>query len=375
MKTPPATLAESKERWDIRLKEADVVYKVLILIVGSIVAAVFLFLQNKQNDSRYYADLMAQRERADSDLRAEMFKVLFEAYFKNKIQKQEAGDATSPPSGTGLAPAARRTPHQGSEGELLEALRQESMLSDLLARNFDNIDIRPLLEDLEDRLNRHIGSAAEKRHLAFRQREQLRRVASGAISRQVAALEGLAGKAKARVSYHGINTCTLDTGLDNAVKNRRFMSLVNPPLPPEVQRETGPIELVRLRDGALDLHITQIPKGDKAIEASDLGAAEMNLTVSFFDMPTFENVRMNNGERVAFSLYKYLSKNQCINFKGDLDESLQADCEDLMQSKNDCEVVQFRTVILPSDFIGVHDRPYVNDLASGKYRAAWWKIW
>src|SRR5215216_7312965 len=83
-------LADEEVRWDIRVKKVDVAYKVFISIIGTIVAGVFLVLQNRQTESRYYTDLMSQRERADTDLRAEMFKVLFEAYFKNKIQMDDS---------------------------------------------------------------------------------------------------------------------------------------------------------------------------------------------------------------------------------------------------------------------------------------------
>jgi hypothetical protein len=367
------TQQDKKDRWDIRVKQADVVYKVFILTIGSIVAAVFLILQNRQTESRYYADLMAQREQADSALRAEMFKTLFDAYFKNKIQAEETANTSSARS-----PGTPR---------LLAGLHQETMLSDLLARNFDNVDIRPLLEDLDARLTRQIyaGSGGGARPLgpeqrqAFVQREQLRRVAIGAVARQVAALEGLASPSRARVTYHRIDTCALDpTGeIEKKVEREGLISLVEPPLPKQVQVEGGPVRELRLRDGALDLRMFKLARSEDAQGAPDRSASDIDLSVTFFDMPALENIRLNDNSRVAFSLYGYLSKQDCERFQADLDERQRTDCRDylLRSPKPDCAIAQFRTVILPKEFLGVHDRPYVNDLAAGRYRDPWWKLW
>jgi hypothetical protein len=376
-------LADEDVRWDIRVKKADVAYKVFISIIGTIVAGVFLVLQNRQTESRYYTDLMSQRERADTDLRAEMFKVLFEAYFKNKIQMDDSDKVARQSPDGHPADALQRT----LKG--LEGLRQEAVLGDLLARNFDNIDVRPLLEDLDDRLAQQIGPRNDRAFIlpgstttqkngiheaddatpttgqrqAFMQRQQLRRVTIGAVSRQVAALEGLADKVRARVTYHTLDTCAPSS------ENEELISLLSPALPGEVQEKGGPITVERVRDGAIDLSISKLAKHN------DDGASEINLSITFFDMPTLENIRLNNGNRVAFSLYKYFSKQDCARFKDDMDETLRDDCNYLQSPKQDCHVAQFRTVILPKDFLVIRDRPYVNDLAAGKYRDPWWKFW
>src|SRR5262245_36433989 len=122
------TLEEKKNQWEIRVKQAEVVYKVFILTIGSVLAAAFLIMQNRQTESRYYTDLMAQREQADSNLRADMFKTLFEAYFKNKIQLERSADASRLRIGPEGSASSRTMPG------ILPGLHLETMLADLLAR-------------------------------------------------------------------------------------------------------------------------------------------------------------------------------------------------------------------------------------------------
>lgn len=382
MNKPKLGPLERKVLWEILEKEVDVLYKILILIIGGIVAGGFLVLQNKQNESHYYADLMAQREKSDSDLRSAMFKVLFDAYFGNKIRIEDKNPNPSHPSRSSGDPvqAASKVIADSDKDAVLDGLRQERMLADLLARNFDSIDIRPLLEDLEARLARYIDDPNEhkasdkRRHQAFEEREQLRRVAVGAIGRQVAALEGL-GSGQVRVSHHGINTCRSSDEHQGDAKVESLNDRVSPPLPPDVATGVGAIEFIRLRDGAIDLRISKLPNKDAGPEKADLGAGELNLTITFFDMPTLENIRLKDGERVSFSMSKYLSKTRCSRFKADLDESLRIDCAYLESRKENCEIANFRVVILPKNYLGVRDRPYVNDLASGRYSTAWWRFW
>jgi hypothetical protein len=380
MTTENRELADKNSKWDIYVKRSEVAYKVLILIIGSVVAAVFLFLQNRQTESHYYTDFAAQRERADTDLRAEMFKILFEAYFKNKIQLQDS-DTGSAKSTASVRPGPLMRPHN-----VLEGLQQETILADLLARNFDNIDVRPLLEDLDGRLTAQIypigakggASPTEQQRQAFKQRQQLRRVAFGATSRQIAALEGLSGEAKAQVTYHGIDLCVPDPdhAIQKKIDGNQLIELVKPPLPQVLPDNMGPVTLRRVRDGALDLQIFKLAAPHRA-EKEELGGSDINLSVTFFDMPALENLRLNNGARVAFSLYQFISKRDCDMFEDILDGPAQENCAYLRQSpRQDCALAQFRMVILGQKFLGIHDRPYVNDLVSGKYRdSSWWKFW
>jgi len=344
-------LQTAKDRWDLRVKQVEFWYKIMILIIGASVAAIFYAYQQQQAETRYYADLMAQREAADSHLRVETFKTLFEAYFSNKTQ---AGTDRGQPA------AAQKIPQR---------LGQDVVLSDLLARNFEGIDIRPVFEDLNDQLTRVIQAndgpselkPTTEQVLAFRRREDLRRIAIGATSRQAAALEALGGDASARVSWHRIDTCRLD-------KYQKIEP--DPPFPDAVLRHGTPA-IVGVRDGAIIVKILRAEDG-----GTSTSAQSDNLTISFFDMPALENLYLKSGQRAAFSLFYYLSKDMCRRFGSALDDQLKVDCDNFPPGRDNCAVAQFRTVLLPPKFLGLHDRPYVNDLAAGKYRnEPWWKFW
>jgi len=379
MSDETSPLAEKKERWEIRLIRADVYYKIIILIIGGIIAACFVGVQYQQTQSRYYADLMSQRESADSNLRVAMFKELFEAYFKSEIQKLESE----------------------KESEILARLHHETILADLLARNFENIDVRPLFEDLDQRLADKINGSNDKpakdslQAKAFKYRQELRRIASSAIGRQVAALEGIPDESqKAHVYYHRINTCEND----NLPKQLGIAEYpVHPSLPTSVQDAIGPTKVVHLGDGTLELRILKVgpEKNEELKPENELkpsgDASSINLLVTFFGMPVLDSIRLNTNERVAFSIYRYLSQRDCMIFYDYLDKDLQQDCplkkpKDQLktqivrydpkdQQPEDCAMVQFQTVTLPKDFLGVHDRPYISELAAGQYRNPWWKFW
>src|SRR5262249_61772375 len=102
-------------------------------------------------------------------------------------------------------------PPSASIATQLERLKQEAMFTDRLSRNFENIDARLLVEDLEVQLSallepvdKHPAAINDLRQEAFSLREQLRRVAIGASSRQIT---GLVGGAHATVTTHRVTQC------------------------------------------------------------------------------------------------------------------------------------------------------------------------
>jgi hypothetical protein len=339
----PTREGSEKERWEIKVKKAEYWYKILIMIGGSVAAAAFFVYQYRQTESRTLTDLMSTRETADSQLRAEMFKTLFEKYFKSQANAAK--------------PSAALTP------ELLGGLRQEVMLSDVLARNFENIDIRPILEDLDRRLvaavnhGAHEAKAREEQRLAFELREELRRVAIGASARQVASLQALSGDSKARVTYHQVvRTC----------KGAATPIQPLPELPSDLVRNFNGIDIVDVKDGTVLIRMW--PKGNLSYTQP--------FAISFYDMPALENASLPlSEERVAFSLYSYRSREACERFPEALDAESRANCVDFSTADDLCAIASFRAVILPKTFLGLHDRPYQTDLAAGRYRDPWWKVW
>jgi hypothetical protein len=339
--------SRSKDSWDKVSLAVDIAHKIIILIIGSAAAGVFYWFQQQQLDSRYFSDLMSQRESSDSQLRTQMFKTLFDAYFSNKLQaKAPPGDQASPKPGES---GAGRTPTRAAMFAQLARLKQETMFTDLLSRNFESIDVRPLFEDLDAQLATLLESAGESKALLesrreiFTLREQLRRVAVGTSSRQATALVSRAG---AKLTTYRVTQC------------RGEAPVVEPAF-----RFTDFLIVDKLNDGAVAMRIVPAKPPDSTQETESI-----RLRVSFYDMPSLENIVLPNGERVAFTLSRYLSSDVCRKFKEELDESVRSDCQNPRYEKRVCDRAWIRAIVLPKQFIGVRDRPYFNDLVTGKFR-------
>ncbi len=122
--------------------------------------------EEKTRREQVFIELLSQRERSDNRLRGTMFNTLFDAYFGETITDTETSEID---------------PKQ---------VKRQIMFLDILARNFETIDIKPLFEDLDEHLTRAIYDMSlpiEKRRCCFRQRERLRHVGRGALpaARQV----------------------------------------------------------------------------------------------------------------------------------------------------------------------------------------------
>ena len=158
-----------------------------------------------------------------------MFKTLFEAYFKNKIEAAQKAAASGEDT---LARAEA----------LLIGLGQEIMLSDLLARNFETVDVHPMFEDLDRRLTELIEQGGRGQTEAFRRREQLRRVGYGATARQT---ELLQANARAKVQQVKITQCQDSPSSPPVISPDSL-----PPLP------AGAVGLInRVGDGSVSLNL------------------------------------------------------------------------------------------------------------------------
>jgi hypothetical protein len=354
--TAERALERDERRWKIRVAKADVLQKVLVSIIGAAIAAIFYVYQANQTQSRYNSDLQAQRERADADLRANMFKTLFDAYFKNKFE-----------AGQRAATGAASTP--ASAEALLANLGQETMLSDLLARNFETMDVRPLFEDLDRRLTGLVERDGEGDTVtplqagAFRQREELRRVAYGATTRQI---ELLQANAKARVQRVRVKQCQA-----SASSPPVFTPDFLPGLPGDVR---GLIK--RVGDGSVDVAL-RVPDSDAgarmAASVASGGAFNSALTrwvpigVTYFDMPALENVRLPDGTRMSLTLTRSASARSCARFQAQMDESARKNCDPLPdaapQGEGICNWAYLSITLIPKEFIGMRDRPYLNELS------------
>jgi hypothetical protein len=353
--TEERRLRGAELRWNIRVAQVDIVQKILISIIGAFIVAIFYAYQADQTQSRYDSDLRAQRERADADLRANMFKTLFEAYFKNKIDAAQKLAASSGDS-------------QARSAALLANLGQEIMLSDLLARNFETVDVRPLFEDLDRRLTELIERGGEGQKTqpqqaeAFRQREQLRRVAYGATARQIESLRAIAG---AEVRTLRIQQCQVDPSSRPVIDPQELQTLPGKTTALVRQVADGSVTLALIAPG--DRTQEPVVSQDGVIDLPP--PREVPITVTYFDMPTLENVRLADGRRMAMTLTRSASTQSCERFSAQMDENTRRDCElqpnDSRKQAGACSWASVSITLIPKDYIGMRDRPFLSDMPTG----------
>lgn len=318
--------SQKKDSWDKTSIGIELAYKVLILIAGSIAAGVFYVYRETETQRRSMADLMVQRDSSDSQLRAQMFRTLFDAYFADMVHAESAATDFAAAGGT----AAR-----------LLMLKRESIFSDLLSRNFEDIDTRPLREDLDGQLSQYLGTdfraTDEVRQKAFLLREYLRRSSIGGASRQVSSLIGRLG-AKVRTSM--VTQCR---GSDPE---------------PSFPFQEWNVQATSLNDGIVDMVV--VP--DMESKNSD---TPTYIEVSFYDVPKLENITLPSGARIAFVLARYVSHDACMNFGKLLDDSLQQECAALPAGGVPCDRAYLKAVVLPDDYVGTHDRANSSNAITG----------
>jgi len=352
---PRDPLDAIERKWKIISLRAEVARTIAISIVGAAIAAIFYVFQENQTQSRYYSDLQAQRESADSSLRAQMFTTLFQNYLKAKLES------------TQRARESKAGAQELTDAQLTD-MQQEIVMSDLLARNFEAVDVRPMFEDIDRRLTDRIDAGREGQEAiadqrnAFSLREQLRRVAGGAAARQTAALIARAGARSEQLKIEHCKTA------GNAVE-------INPSFLPALgQGAEGFIESV----AANSVNVTVLYRTDAHPPVAvgvESEPQRIRFAVTFYDMPVLESVRLPSGERIALTMTRFLSARTCERFWGELDESTRTDCDPVLAELNnhqrDCSRADITLTTIPAEYIGVRDRPYLNELTSPARNGGW----
>lgn len=117
-------------------------------------------LENADRQARLFAEIMSNRERADSEIRASMFTTLLENYLKDAFAARE-------------------------QVQTIESLRQEVLLLDLVINNFQEyFDTKPLFEDLYARLMELADAKPADGTDIRREIERLKGISSSAARKQ-----------------------------------------------------------------------------------------------------------------------------------------------------------------------------------------------
>lgn len=361
---------DGKDFWD-KLRASGT------MVVAIVVAAMGGWFNHQQAErsristaSQFYTNLLAQRERSDSQLRSEMFKTLFDAYFRGKLA---AGAGSQPaPREEAMVVASGPAPDSGPDSALdsgpdFASLERRIMFLDVLVRNFESIDIRPLFEDLDRRLTEIVWSdggtgaaAAEARRKAFGLRWQLRRAALGNVVRQVSALSSLYGAEVERLRITAGNCSAFEDGGEDD-PSQWTQDIDEPGI-----FDFGTILINRLEDGSVYLSIVLDESEQQA--GGSTQPLKMDFRVTYFDMPVLENIRLPTGERLTVTLASYFSPLEYKDFVGQLPDHVAQDYQSFLDNPDlrNCRKAQLTLLQFPDSYIGPRDRPYIQNLIETK---------
>lgn len=263
---PEPTGTGGQRRW----WETVIVLPLLTAMVGFLFTWLQNQRENREANTRIYADLMSKREESDSALRKDMFSTLMTKF---------------------LAPAT-------------EDLEQQILQVELLAYNFhEALDIAPLFKHIHRRIALQGKGTPE-------QLRRLEKAASDVTSKQI----GVLGEAGAVEDLH-IDLAKLQTHPEGVEVLRRELWLKsdsdgrpNPTTEPRVQGNLRRFIVTvldfdkRTREFRFRLRIS--PPGKPEAE----GEMDSWFWAGFFDFPMINNTRLSKGQRCAIVLNTLVEK-------------------------------------------------------------------
>jgi hypothetical protein len=234
----------------------DLATPLSVAIVGLLASIYVNKQQSFDANHRAFAELISQREAADTNLRVEMFKTVLEGFLKQDTNN----------------------------------VSDQILKLEILAYNFnESLDLGPLFQDVFRRIN---ASNPDDPN-----RARLRKVASDVVFKQVEALTFDVGASKdAVVDFEELDKSP--TGLSNLVNDALHLRY------PDPETALHPPRRFKLdvfgRDQQkedLTVHLVVSPPGQIGEEARP--EVDIRFSVGYFDFPAINNTRLSNGERCA----------------------------------------------------------------------------
>lgn len=294
----------------------DWIVKLLPVIATVLVAVV----ADHYKASLTASTLLSEREKADSQLRSEMFSKLVD-------------------------------PISGAQPGAEVSLEREQLLAELLSLNFhEHIGMKPLLSHVDARLAREsVGIDEAKADAARAARESFRSVARTVISRQTAMLtrssdstqDGSAQIQKLDVGLPGLNsTFAKKLQLENS-----YVETFENPIIVDHPAKTHRLYLT-VRQPNWDAQTFHVDVSIYAIKSSgEEELANRDFELSWFDFPLTDNTLLADGTRFAIVL------DQIYDTHGRFSEKLVQTTADASRR------VKMSIVWFPKDYIAARERP------------------
>ena len=238
--------------------------------------------QMAETNVRLYAELMSGREKADSDLRKEMFNSILDAFLEVKAKSSDL-EATS-------------------ETYRINKLDRQVLALELIAYNFhDVIDLGPLFKHV----NKRISAISSPTRSSLEKR--LESVAREVIDSQIATLHDVAVVKNIDVFYEDLEE---QEGEFNLLK---FEPLRLPPgVAPKEPDRLFTWEVIKPVEGKKELLVrlaidtrTSAQSMTPAEEEDYSNEVDLTFRVGFFDFPMIDNTRLAGGQRVAVVLRRW----------------------------------------------------------------------
>jgi hypothetical protein len=320
----PEPVRGKKDFWDILNSLGPAIIAAVVAVLGIMYNMQQTSIAKSSEMRQVYTNIMAQRETSDNSIRATMFQTLLNAMFSKGMGTQNKNAADD-----------------------INIIKQRVIFMDLLSRNFDTIDIKPLFEDLDSDLTKKLsdtGFSAQQRGDFFAMRNELRRIGKNLSVKQLNALASLPGSEVTRYVILKDNTGALQVIQDESVSNNNSAFM-----PVEVNPHG-------MSDGMVDISLDY-----KKSKASDSGFKAPSFIITFYDLPYIDNSVLDKDMRVGVVLSKHVATIDLDRFRDRLDRKLLKDYEDL-KGGGISQYAELRIIKFPAKYIGNRDRPYIQDI-------------
>lgn len=314
---------EKKDLWDIMKALGPAILAAVVGIVGGW----YNYQQSKINKAserqQTYTNIMTSRESSDNAIRAKMFEILISSMFAK---------------GVGTAPA---------NPDDMTAIKEKVMFLDLLSRNFDTVDVKPLFEERDNDLTKKIYDekySAAQRGDFFDIRSELRRVGRNLSVKQFNALASLEKSVVQKVIFLKDKEGKIQVVKDESVSNGTDASI-----PLEIKPND-------ISDGKVDISLEYTKS-----KATDQSFKGPTFVITFYDLPYIDNTVLDLDMRVGLILTKFVSIRDLDMFSDRLDKKLIQDYQDLKDG-GITEYAEMKIIKFPAEYIGNRDRPYLQEI-------------
>ena len=315
---------EKKDVWDILKSLGPAFLAAVVGIMGGWYNLQQSQLTKASEMRQVYTNIMTERENSDNTIRAKMFEMLINSMFAKGV-----GSASASPDD-------------------LTTIKKQVMFLDLLSRNFDTVDVKPLFEDLDHDLTQKIYDekdySAAQRGDYFDMRSELRRIGRNLSVKQLNALASLPGSVVQGIVFLKDKDGNIQAIKDDSVSNGNGVKI-----PVEIKPND-------ISDGTVDISLeySRSKSSDQSFKAPSFG-------ITFYDLPYIDNSVLDLDMRVGVILTKYVSIRDLDMYSDRLDKKLIKDYQDLKDG-GITQYAEMRIIKFPAKYIGNRDRPYLQEI-------------